>query len=726
MQGKSHLFAAVFSEPAIAGYEIPPPPCAACGGGTAKRWRWPAHHELPGLPPRPWRTSCGHPRPPFRFAKRGRKSACFAALGLLAASFVSPAFADDAEQVVVTASRIPEPRERTGESISVITANDLSRQQTIVLTDALAQVPGLTVVRNGGIGQPTSVSIRGAETGQTLVLVDGVRINDPSSVDDQAILADLFANNIDRVEVLRGPQSTLYGSDAIGGVVNVITRRGGSDALGATASAEGGSFDTYRANVGVNGTSDALDYGGAASFFHTNGISAADARNGNPETDGDTNFGATANLRYNASENVSIDLRSYYTYARDDFDDNFVFLPYPPFFRVADSGAYNTNSLFAGYGGVNFDLFSGNLHNRMAMIGSTSVRKFFDSAFDTIHENSDDDGDALRLEYQGLVDLGPGDHLTFGAESERTTFQSAVFNSNPLFASDAQGHKTTAGIYGQYETLLFDQLTMTGGLRYEHDETFGDHVSVKLAGAWSPNDGATVLHANYGDGFKAPSLYELFSQYSNPLTALRPESARGYEAGLDQRLLGGALRLSVTWFERRTKDQIDFFDCFSDPTAPGCAQRLAQGGFYFNVGRTRARGFEGEATFAIDETLAATLDYTNMTAVVTQSDSDAGLVAGNDLARRPHVLADARLDWTPWKTVSLGASVGYVGPRWDDVANTVHLGSNTLVNLYVRYALTDRLSLYGRMENVADAHYEPVYGYGAAGRAIYGGVRASY
>jgi len=201
--------------------------------------------------------------------------------------------ADDSELVVVTATRTAQPADRTGESISVVSGEDLQLQQTISLTDALQLTPTAIVVRNGGLGQNATVSLRGAEPGQSLVLIDGVRINDPSTTDDQALLGDVLANNIDRVEILRGPQSTLYGSQAIGGVVNIITRTGGGTPFSARASAEGGSFDTYRLNAGVNGTYEMVDYGGAANYLSTGSISAADKANGNSETDGYRNAGAT-------------------------------------------------------------------------------------------------------------------------------------------------------------------------------------------------------------------------------------------------------------------------------------------------------------------------------------------------------------------------------------------------------------------------------------------------
>jgi len=192
------------------------------------------------------------------------KHRLFLSAAALLAAASHPATADDATQaetVVVTATRAPEPREITGTSISVITAQDLTDQQILVLSDALAETPGASVVRDGGVGQPTSILLRGAEAGQTLFLIDGVRIEDPTAVDGSAILGDVLVNNIERVEVLRGPQSTLYGSDAIGGVIDVLTRRGGDSPVAFAGDAEGGSFDTYRLNAATYGSADTVDYG---------------------------------------------------------------------------------------------------------------------------------------------------------------------------------------------------------------------------------------------------------------------------------------------------------------------------------------------------------------------------------------------------------------------------------------------------------------------------------
>ena len=209
---------------------------------------------------------------------------------------------------------------------------------------------------------------------------------------------------------------------------------------------------------------------------------------------------------------MSIDLRGYLTDARADFDDNSLFTP--PFLTL-DSAAYNTNKFMAGYGaGVNFDMFGGILHNRLGVMGTHSDREFFDSAFDTIHKNSQDKGDGFRAEYQGTLDISPADQLVFGAEHERTEFTGDSFSS--FFPTDHEhGAAAIDSLYAQYQKTLLATVTLTGGVRYDHNSKFGSHTSLKLAGAWQATD-TTTLHANYGDGFKAPSLFQQFSEFSNP------------------------------------------------------------------------------------------------------------------------------------------------------------------------------------------------------------------
>jgi len=621
-------------------------------------------------------------------------------------ALLAPAYADGApETVVVTATRTLQPLEVTGTSMSVVTADDIKTQQIDIVSDALKQTPGLTVVRNGGPGQSTNVLLRGADAGQTLVLIDGVRINDPSATSGEAIFGDLLANGIDRIEVLRGPQSTLYGSDAIGGVVDILTKRGGATPFALTASAEGGSFATYHFNVAANGTSGAVEYGAAANYFGTNGVSAADAKNGNSEADGTHNFGATGNVRVHVADNVSLDARLYYTRARDSFDG----YP-PPDYTFQDTHEYEDDELLASYGGVNVSLFGGRFTNRAAVTYTNSDRDNFDPT-QTPAKNFFAKGRATRLEYQGIVEANEDNEVTFGAETETTTL--STHSIYDFTAAPTKGNDRINGYYAQWQTKPVETLTLTGGVRYDDDKEFGGHSSVKFAGAWQVL-AATRLRANYGDGFKAPTLYELFSEYSNPVDALAPEIAKGWEAGIDQNLWG--VVASLTYFERRTKNQIDFFSCWG-VTSTACTLRAAEGGYYYNIGRSRAAGVEAGLTTALSDTVTLSANYTNL--------SDTDLATGLQLARRPQDSANAMATWRASEGVTLGVSASYVGKRYDDPYHSTPLAASTTVNLFGSYQWNAQLEVFGRVENLFDDRAEPVAGYGAPGRAFYVGVRST-
>jgi vitamin B12 transporter len=613
---------------------------------------------------------------------------------LISVSLIAAAPAH-AETVVVTATRTPQPVEVTGQSVSVITADDIALKQSVMLSDLVAATPGVTAVRNGGIGQSTSILVRGAEAGQTLVLVDGVRINDPSSTTGFALMGDVLANGIDRIEVLRGTQSTLYGSDAIGGVVNILTARGGDNTLKLTA--EGGSFDTLRLNAAASGQYQDFEFGAAANYYLTNSVSAADARNGNREADGYHHTGVTANLRWNASPSVSADARVYYTYARDSYDG----YP-PPSYSFQDTHQYGDNELLAFYSGINATVWGGRFTNRLAVTHSESDRTTYDTVEDFYAK-----GGATRIEYQGGLKIDDKNELVFGAEDQRTSLNTqSAYDPAPI-----KGSSRIDGFYAQIQSGIVDNLTLTGGGRYDHDRQFGDHLSFKLAAAYQLGK-ATTLRATMGDGFKAPSLYQLYSPYSNPVDNLKPETATGWELGLDQEL--GKWRAGITYFERRTANQIDFFSCWG-VSSTACSLRAFEGGYYYNVGRSRVKGMEVSVNGEITNGLTLALAYTNLT--------DTDRATGLQLARRPHDSASATLAWQALTDLNLAVSADYVGSRFDDAGHYTALGETLHVNLMASYTVADGIELYGRVENAGDNQREPVAGYGAMGRAFFGGIR---
>jgi vitamin B12 transporter len=624
------------------------------------------------------------------------------------------------EQITVSATRTGETLVNlTGASVTVLSAEELKTQQTVVLTDILKQVPSLVVTRNGGIGQPASVSLRGGEAGQTVVLIDGVRVNDPSVTDDSAAaaLGDLLVNNIDRVEVLRGPQSTLYGSDAIGGVISVVTKRGGDSPFALDATAEGGSFGTFHANVAANGQTGIVEYGAGLNFLTNTGISAADSRNGNHENDGYTNVGADGSVRIHITDSVSADLRGYYTRGHDGFDDGF---GGPPAFLVADSAANNTNDLLVGYAGLNADFFDDRFHNRLAILGTDASRTFFDSASDTIHKNFEYFSGTSRFEYQGIVDVdaASGSQITFGAETELSTFLNDNFGVFALFSPPViSGHDRLTGYYAQGQTTLFDQLTLTAGVRLDDDDQFGTHTSYKFNAAWNIPGWDATLRGNVGNAFKAPSLFQEFGPNSNPIAKLKPETATGWEIGVDKGLWDNRVKASLTYFERHTSDQIDFQNCFTPADAPGCPQRLSAFGYYVNLDKTRADGIEAILAADITETLNLKLNYTNMSAINT--------LTHLDLARRPQNLASGVITWLPLDGATVGASVTYQGKRFNDAANLTPLNANTQVDLFGSYDLTEQWQLFGRIENLFNDRTEQVTGYGVPGLGAYAGIRAT-
>jgi vitamin B12 transporter len=246
-----------------------------------------------------------------------------------------------AQDIVVTASGFEQPREQVGQAITVITRDVLDRNQTSVISELLRTVPSVAVARNGGVGGVTSTFIRGGDSSQTLVLIDGVRINDPSSPNAAFDFGSLLTGNIGRVEVLRGPNSVIWGSQAIGGVVNVQTLEP-TDALAVNARVEYGYRDTAQGVVNISGTSGVFSSSVGGGYFHTDGISALAA---GTERDGYKNTSANGKLKIAVSDGVNVDLRAYYNRSKVQFDD--------PFGATPNTFPETKNEQFVGYAGLN-------------------------------------------------------------------------------------------------------------------------------------------------------------------------------------------------------------------------------------------------------------------------------------------------------------------------------------------------------------------------------------
>jgi len=610
-------------------------------------------------------------------------------------------------EVVITANRSSERVDRVGQQMTVLNADDLRQAQSPLLTDIAARTPGVSFSRNGPVGAVAQVYVRGAEPGQTVVLIDGVKVNNPAAPDSAYNFGNLLVGDVNRVEILRGPQSVLWGSQAIGGVVNLITAAPTAP-FAADATVEGGSHAWGMGRLGLGGKSDRLSWRATAAYLTTSGVSAFDKGS---EADGYRNIGASAQAEAALTEALSLDLRAVYSRGRVEFDG----FP-PPAFTFGDTHEYGITDDFVGYAGLKFDALGGRFSNRLGLAYTDTGLKNFDPDQAPADVTFSSRASNRRLEYQGTLALTDRWTAVFGAESERSRMR-----SGSAFSSDRRAARLNS-VYLQVRGQVLRELTVSGGLRHDDHSDFGGHTVGQASLAWRPGEGSTVFRASWGQGFKAPSLYQLGSQYGNP--ALKPESANGWDVGVDQGLLGGRAQVSAAWFERKTRDQIDFFTCIFGAADPLCAVAgVPRFGYYANVARTRARGLEAAARADLTDALQLSANYTYLRA---RNDAPGSVNFGNALARRPSHTANAELAWRATSKFSAAAAVTYVGARFDDQANRIRVKGATLWDLRGAYALNPRVELYGRVENLFDKRYQTIAGYGQLGRAAYAGVRARF
>lgn len=628
----------------------------------------------------------------------------------LALAAVATDAPNEVDQVVVTAGRADDKLSEVPVSMTVITAETLRERQVVVISDILSRTPGVTVTRNGGVGGSTQVRIRGAESEQTAVLIDGVKLNDPSSTGGGYNFATLLAGDVSRIEVLRGPQSTLWGSQAIGGVVSMITKTPDGP-LSGQATVEGGSRATAYARVGVGAGGDWGGWRLAAGSYTTSGISTFDEAMGGKEKDGYHNTSVSGRLDVNVTSDLALDARASYAAGRNEFDGSAPAPPYGP----SDSGEYGKVKELVSYLGGRLSSFDGALKSRLGFSYTQTDRDNYDPTL-TPAKTFDARGTDSNLEYQGTWTINPTWRAVFGAATDRSWFRTASFPYDPAGSRHAVSMDS---VYGQLQAKPVEGLTLTGGVRHDDHDTFGGATTYQAGATWTPNGGATVFRANYGEGFKAPSLYQLYSPYGpeqvRPYLAvpdLKPEEAKSWDVSVEHAALDGRLRGSITYFDRDTTNQIDFVSESSIPTY----------GYYTNIGKTQAKGVELEGSFEVNALLTLSANYTNMDAI----NKSPGSNYGKDLARRAGESAAANADLTLPNGLTGGIGLQYVGHSFNNASNTQRLKSYVLTDMRIAYPINDTFELYGRVENLFDQQYETIRTYGTPGRGAFAGVRAKF
>jgi len=604
--------------------------------------------------------------------------------------------------VVVTATRVETPSREVATSVTVITAGELTRTRRTTVLEALRDVIGLTVTQNGGPGATASLSIRGANNEHTLILLDGVELNDPINPSRSYDLAHLSLTQVERIEVLRGPQSPLYGSDAMGGVVNIITRKGqGRPRL--TVSGSAGTYGTAGGDFGLSGSAGRADYSLGLFATRTSGVSAASVHYpGNSEPDGYRNFTASGRFGYAVRRNIDVDILVRSVAARSDIDG------FGGPYGDDPNSVQNYDATLAR--ALVHGLFLGNRwEQRLSFAWTGSSRKLVnppDDAHPLASESGYYGSGLFKLDWQNNFFIDPSQTLTAGLELGQEQGRSNYTFEDPTgtYVSAFPSEKArAAGLYVQDQWKFRNAFFLSAGARLDAHSRTGAALTGRIAPAWVISASGTKLKATLGTGFKSPSLYQLFA----PPTAwgpvgnmgLRPERVTGWDAGVEQDIVRDRIRVGITYFSNFFRDLIDF-DYVSG---------------YINIGRARTFGAEislESRPLGPDDPLTFTASYTRLTAREELS--------GTPLLRRPRDKFAAEIAARPFRGLDFAASLLYVGKRADRDFSafpyaTVTLPGYFLLGAVLSTPVTPTLELYVRLDNLLNSRYEMVWGYGTPG-----------
>ncbi|WP_244395865.1 TonB-dependent receptor plug domain-containing protein [Beijerinckia indica] len=630
--------------------------------------------------------------------------------------------------LIVTADRVEEPISRTASSITIIPSEEIEKRGTFGLPNVLRGVPGLDLYETGGPGTATSVFLRGSAPGQTLVLIDGMRIGDPSSIDGSVDLGGLVATDLDQIEVLRGPQSALYGSAAMGGVINIVTRKG-SGAPRASVLMEGGRYGTAHTRAALSGGTDRLSYAFSIDGLYTSAFPRYGYRITRPLTIGDGVTPLPPAPSSDPTRKGGFHGRLAYNFTNDISIEGGV-IGYDSSIRFDNPYAYNTADIFnpynhqhatflQGYLLGKADLFDHFLHNRLSLFGNITdhsvwqAQSCYDTAYNAFDCRMGFRGARRGGEYQGDAVLGSLGLFTFGVRLEKEVADTSQDPAPPGAFDPIHASQTTYSGFAQHQLTLFDRFDITYGGRMDAIDKGPTFTTWRATGAYRIEETGTKLRASAGTGARIGSLYQRFSQYGNP--ALAPEYSIGYDAGIEQTLFGGHVSFSANYFENRFRNLIDFgmsASCFA----------IQVSGCYNNIGRAETKGveFASEAVLIPDE-WRLRASYTHL--VATNLDTQ------QRVPRRPRDKGMLSIIYSAIPDFEFEARGLFVSatPDYDyTYGHAVMLPAYARIDLFASYKLNETVTCFARIENVNDARYEEVYNYGTPGRSLYGGLRVTW
>jgi vitamin B12 transporter len=633
-------------------------------------------------------------------------------LGIAAAMAYVPfivSAADSMDNLIIRASRTPQAVPEVGNTVSVIDRELIERRKPVFVTDLLQDVPGIAVSRLGGFGAQTQVRIRGAEANQVLVMIDGVEANDPAAGD--AFSFEQTSWDVERIEVIRGPQSALWGSDAMAGVINIVTRRT-EEPLRVGAFAEGGSFTsrTFGAHIGSDFGRGSIDV--SASAYDTDGNNIS--RTGG-ENDGYENASASLHTSLRLSDSWSWSVFGRYSDTTTEFDDVDFVTGLP-----ADSPLKSDVALALIRTTTDLALLDGRWNHRAQLTYSVSDRDNKDAR--PGNDPVDFDGDKYGAYYQTSFDFGSTarmNRLTLAVDHERDEYQ----QRGPIaFGDPNQNQKMhNTGLVAEYLLQPLDAMNLSASVRYDENSDFDSAATYRFAGTWRFDGTGTRLHASAGKGQKSPTFTERFGFFPGDFAGnpnLRPEESVGFDVGVVQSAFDSRIQLELTYFYDKVDNEINGF-VFDPVTGRFTAAN--------EDGTSHRTGVE----FALHARLPAGLDASASYTYTNAKEPD--LVNGGNRReiRRPRNMAAGNLNYRLLdERVNLNLNVSYSGKQKDDyfpppdfAQTRVQLDDYTLLDIVASYAINDKFSVYGRAENLLDEDYENVLGYSTPGTGYYAGIR---
>lgn len=593
--------------------------------------------------------------------------------------------ASEIEELIVTGTHVPLAHDEIGSAYTIITAKDISQRQAVLVSDLLRDVPGFSVSRSGGVGSQTQVRVRGAEANHLLVLIDGIEANDVTS--SEFDFAHLLTSNIERIEIIRGPQSALYGSDALAGVINIITKKGeGSAKLLGTL--EIGLPNILHINGNVSAGGSSYYYNLQSSYLKSAGHNIALTGD---EQDGYNNATLSLNAGINPVDNLKFDIVARHVSAKNE-TDRLDFLTG----KIVDADEATEVSQSYLRAQVSYNTHK-NIWQHLLNI---SLNQTNNNNFAAGREISNTRGKKVSVDYQTNFHFrteffAHASHvLTFSADHEEDSFQ------QDGFGKQKQNLQST-GIVGSYQIGLAKQIFFSTSIRKDNNSDFKDATTHRHTLAYILPSLNMRLHSSYGIGIKNPTFIERFGFGSTAFPFignpnLKPEKSKSWDAGIEQSIWGDKATIGLIYFHAKLQDEINGF--FLD----GGSNRTA-----INRNNTSNReGIEIATDIQLIDSIRLKATYTWTHAQEIQRE-----------LRRPRHLASFNIGYTSANQIAkINLNITFTGQQQDIVfPNRVTLDSYTLVNIATAYAISPKINLYGRIENLFDKEYQDVFSFAAPG-----------